>query len=132
MENYKPKQHGCYAYFPGTGPDGSRCFDCQFFRDISKKGPCDKFKEMTGRTGSNIPYDAPVCKYFIEEIKTVNMDYIDLKENLKLAMLLLDKTEADVAEAIGVVESTVKRWTYKNAPEKRAGELAKYFEELES
>ena len=33
----KPAKHGCYAHFPGSGPD-EKCTDCIYFKHMAKKG----------------------------------------------------------------------------------------------
>lgn len=83
----KTAKHGSYAYFPGTGPN-KRCAACEFFigggvdpDNITKKGNCAKFRELTGNKGNQIPRSAKACKYFETRVREVpkNSQYKPLK-----------------------------------------------------
>lgn len=67
------------AHFGGTGPKGMLCVQCIHWRinqgispsyyskasgGLLKPHPCRKFKELTGRIGKDVPYNAAACKYF--------------------------------------------------------------------
>lgn len=130
FEKYKPRQHGCFAHFPETGPEGTRCFDCESFTQVAEKGPCDKFRLLTGREGLPIDCESPSCKYYVEKIKICNLDDITSSYQLRLAMILT-RTDADsLADWCDVKPLTVCRWMLHGAPEKRREVLTLSFEGL--
>jgi len=56
------------AHFAGTGPDGTRCNQCKYFKSIPGKfsrNYCHKYFEMMGSKARNILEGNPrSCKYF--------------------------------------------------------------------
>jgi hypothetical protein len=55
---------GCYAAFPGTGPQGARCSGCAHQSPDGSRFVCGKYKTLTGRKGSPIDLGSPACRYF--------------------------------------------------------------------
>lgn len=55
---------GCYAAFPGTGPQGARCSGCAHQAPDGSRFVCAKYKALTGRRGSPIDPNSPACRYF--------------------------------------------------------------------
>lgn len=62
------------AYFPGTGPEGKYCRDCEHCGDLSAKrgkwsvtiaDACAKAKEITGRVDHGGISTNRACKYFV-------------------------------------------------------------------
>lgn len=67
----KVAQHGCYAYFPGTGPAGALCLNCAHrttTQGVDREySYCGKWRELVpDRRIKTKPIDAytPACKYF--------------------------------------------------------------------
>jgi len=67
-------QMGCYAHFPGSGPDGKTCNDCGFFKvgksigDFVQNGKCLKWQEVAqSKKGPEPIKPVPSCKYFEEK-----------------------------------------------------------------
>ncbi|MGD9539059.1 MAG: hypothetical protein AB7P52_17640 [Alphaproteobacteria bacterium] len=71
-------KHGAYAYFPGTGPAGRRCGDCEHLIDSELRGGvdtampprCRKWGELRQmksppRTWPVIEARTPACRYFV-------------------------------------------------------------------
>jgi hypothetical protein len=62
------------AYFPGTGPAGKTCGDCQHrgYRRKTERSTgtfyncyaCSQFKRLTGNHGPTVKAWWPSCKYF--------------------------------------------------------------------
>ena len=77
----KPRQHGAYAYFPGTGPKGAACKSCDHCNwDVSRyagsagrqKAYCAKWVELRSPHDKlsiqKVPAIDPstaACKYYI-------------------------------------------------------------------
>jgi hypothetical protein len=63
------------AYWAGTGPDGKTCRECvnYVFNGYGsrrlKRGPCQRFINLTGIESHNIPFDTASCKEFIQNPK---------------------------------------------------------------
>jgi hypothetical protein len=55
---------GCYAAFPGTGPQGTRCSGCAHQSPDGARFVCTKYRALTGRKGSRIDPGSPACHYF--------------------------------------------------------------------
>ena len=49
------------AYWSDTGPVGTLCGDCRFF----KQRRCLKYKQLTGGKGKRFPAGTLSCKYFV-------------------------------------------------------------------
>jgi hypothetical protein len=71
MENTHPllnvggkAKMGCYASFPGTGPQGARCSGCAYQSPDGTRFVCGKYRALTGRKGGPIYLDSPACRYF--------------------------------------------------------------------
>ncbi len=64
-------KHGCFAGFPGTGPENKRCRHCDFFRTKAVKrenwGVCGKYTELMGHTGTQIRAATMACGKFVEK-----------------------------------------------------------------
>ena len=59
------------AHFAGTGPDGTTCRNCEFYRFFREDRPrlhggCKKYLLLTGRHGPAIDGSNASCKYFEE------------------------------------------------------------------
>ena len=56
-----------HAHFPGSGPVGKRCSDCQHWVALTplsiRKKKCRKIKELLGVEGQECRNEA-ACKYF--------------------------------------------------------------------
>lgn len=56
-----------HMHFPGSGPVGKRCSDCQHWKPLTAKSvtkkKCGRIKELLGIEGSECP-DEAACKYF--------------------------------------------------------------------
>lgn len=78
--------HKGMAHFAGTGPAGTFCRGCKFWKESGnvshlyyssggkhgarlKPHPCQKFKHLTGSIGPGVPHNARSCKYFDEADK---------------------------------------------------------------
>jgi hypothetical protein len=65
-----PAKYGGYAHFPGTGPQGKRCRDCEHFTEAGKrKRVCRKWAQLIGAPGKpedwrGIDSAAAACKHF--------------------------------------------------------------------
>lgn len=65
-------KHPCYAHFPGSGPPGMRCSNCQHILKVSKKNSvCTKAAELikftvvkTWPKARHIDAQALACRYF--------------------------------------------------------------------
>ncbi len=56
-----------YAHFPGKGPPGKFCNDCDYFRLMEKSRSryfCSKAAEMSPGAKVEQITSAPACKYF--------------------------------------------------------------------
>lgn len=42
---------GCYAAFPGTGPQDARCSGCAYQSPDGSRFICGKYRALTGRKG---------------------------------------------------------------------------------
>ncbi|MFZ2648627.1 MAG: hypothetical protein WA210_00850 [Burkholderiaceae bacterium] len=75
-----PRKHASFAHFPGTGPAGQTCRNCDFLRartrigDTPDKTVCAKFKQLQpGAKATTIDWRSDACKYFqIRAGKVVN------------------------------------------------------------
>ena len=72
----KKRQHGGYAHFPGTGPEGKACKACEHSapKPRSTKFICLKWIELMYPNGGGsrqkageIDLGSPACKYFKEK-----------------------------------------------------------------
>lgn len=58
------------AHFAATGPFGSQCASCSFFRQkptaraFTRQSYCFKVKELTGKWSAPVPGSAMACKYY--------------------------------------------------------------------
>ena len=52
------------AYFSDTGPFGTFCGGCQFYKRHGRAGYCRKYAEMMRSEGSQVRRRTPSCKYF--------------------------------------------------------------------
>jgi len=62
-----------YAHFPGTGPKGKYCLNCNYFDWPQGRTDrvCRKWKELTNFNGKKQPgiVNAAACKYFEQATK---------------------------------------------------------------
>ncbi len=57
--------HAGMAHFANTGPLGTTCSQCVYWRGTGRKlNPCGKTRQMTGSIGPKVPGTAWSCKYF--------------------------------------------------------------------
>ena len=64
--NYEQSVPGM-AYFSGTGPPGTTCDNCVFFKietESHSRGSCLKYVEFTGKIGPKFYRYKSSCKYF--------------------------------------------------------------------
>lgn len=62
-------QKGVYAYFPGTGPVGKQCYECDHFARFEKenRGRCREYAramDVDIFKAALIDTSTPSCKYF--------------------------------------------------------------------
>lgn len=67
-------RHGCYAHFPGSGPDCETCMGCRHFAPDKDEryqragqqppGVCNKWRALMKREPGLIEALTPACKYF--------------------------------------------------------------------
>lgn len=59
------------AYFSDTGPFGTFCGKCQFYKPHGRAGYCTKYTEMMHEEGAQVRKRTPSCKYFVAKPKAL-------------------------------------------------------------
>jgi hypothetical protein len=68
--------HAGQAGFAGEGPAGMTCALCRYWRryKVTSNGPCQRYRELTGREGPRVPSTADACKYSVFIIPALRDD----------------------------------------------------------
>jgi len=77
IEEMRSKTALGMAHWAGTGPVGTTCRECHFYKfegykskrggfsgGVLKLGICNKYLSMMRSAGSKVPFETPSCKYF--------------------------------------------------------------------
>ena len=59
------------AYFSDTGPFGTFCGKCKFFKPHGRAGYCNKYTEFAKEKGAQIRKRTPSCKYFEQKASVI-------------------------------------------------------------
>lgn len=81
LERKRERTPAGMAFWAGTGPVGKTCRECVHYvfsgytssksanGGVLKKGPCQKFINLTNIRSNKIPFDTESCKYFEQNPK---------------------------------------------------------------
>lgn len=79
LDRQLSKTYAGMAHIAGTGPKGATCRECLYWGNrngkqrysgkamggnMLKPGPCNRYREIMGKKGGEVPYGASACRHF--------------------------------------------------------------------